>query len=63
LDAVINNAGIDRPGMLVDLSDEDWDAVMDVHLRAQFRVLRRSRPRRVHGRSLCRPNRSPPGGR
>jgi NAD(P)-dependent dehydrogenase (short-subunit alcohol dehydrogenase family) len=40
LDAVINNAGIDRPGMLVDLSDEDWDAVMDVHLRAQFRVLR-----------------------
>ena len=40
LDGVINNAGIDRPGMLVDLSDEDWDAVFDVHLRAQFFVLR-----------------------
>lgn len=40
LDAVINNAGIDRPGMLVDLSEEDWDAVVDVHLRAQFLVLR-----------------------
>ena len=40
LDVVINNAGIDRPGMLVDLTDEDWDAVFDVHLRAQFRVLR-----------------------
>ena len=40
LDVVINNAGIDRPGMLVDLSDEDWDVVLDVHLRAQFRVLR-----------------------
>ena len=40
LDVVINNAGIDRPAMLVDLSDEDWDAVFDVHLRAQFLVLR-----------------------
>jgi len=40
LDVVINNAGIDRPGMLIDLTDEDWDAVFDVHLRAQFLVLR-----------------------
>ena len=40
LDVVINNAGIDRPGMLVDLEDDDWDAVFDVHLRAQFLVLR-----------------------
>lgn len=40
VDAVINNAGIDRPGMLVDLTDEDWDAVVDVHLKAQFLVLR-----------------------
>jgi len=40
VDAVINNAGIDRPGMLIDLSTEDWDAVIDVHLKAQFLVLR-----------------------
>jgi NAD(P)-dependent dehydrogenase (short-subunit alcohol dehydrogenase family) len=40
VDAVINNAGIDRPGMLVDLSEEDWDAVVGVHLKAQFLVLR-----------------------
>ena len=40
VDAVINNAGIDRPGMLVDLSEEDWDAILDVHLKAQFLVLR-----------------------
>lgn len=40
LDVLVNNAGIDRPGMLIDLSDEDWDAVFDVHLRAQFLVLR-----------------------
>ena len=40
LDAVINNAGIDRPGLLVDCEDEDWAAVLDVHLGAQFRVLR-----------------------
>lgn len=40
VDAVINNAGIDRPGMLVDLDEEDWDAVLDVHLKAQFLVMR-----------------------
>ncbi|MAG29443.1 MAG: short-chain dehydrogenase [Deltaproteobacteria bacterium] len=40
VDAVVNNAGIDRPGLLIDLADEDWDAVVDVHLKAQFLVLR-----------------------
>ncbi|MFK7894423.1 MAG: SDR family NAD(P)-dependent oxidoreductase [Myxococcota bacterium] len=39
VDAVINNAGIDRPGMLIDLEEADWDAVVDVHLKAQFLVL------------------------
>lgn len=40
IDGVINNAGIDRPGMLIDLDEADWDAVVDVHLKAQFLVLR-----------------------
>jgi NAD(P)-dependent dehydrogenase (short-subunit alcohol dehydrogenase family) len=40
LDAVINNAGILRDRVLVNLSDEDWDAVMRVNLRGTFLVTR-----------------------
>lgn len=40
LDAVVNNAGIDRPALITDCDDDDWAAVLDIHLGAQFRVLR-----------------------
>jgi NAD(P)-dependent dehydrogenase (short-subunit alcohol dehydrogenase family) len=36
LDALINNAGVLRDRMLVNLTDEDWDTVMRVHLRGTF---------------------------
>ena len=36
LDAVVNNAGILRDKTLAKLSDEDWDAVVRVHLRGHF---------------------------
>jgi NAD(P)-dependent dehydrogenase (short-subunit alcohol dehydrogenase family) len=42
LDVVVNNAGIARDRMLVNLSDEDWDAVVAVHLRSTFLVTRRA---------------------
>jgi NAD(P)-dependent dehydrogenase (short-subunit alcohol dehydrogenase family) len=37
-DVVVNNAGIARPGFLVDLSEEDWDAVLDTNLKGVFLV-------------------------
>lgn len=40
LDVIVNNAGILRDRMLVNLSDEDWDAVIRVHLRGSFAVTR-----------------------
>ncbi|MBO0729745.1 MAG: SDR family NAD(P)-dependent oxidoreductase [Acidimicrobiaceae bacterium] len=40
LDAVINNAGILRDRMLVNLSEDDWDAVLAVHLRSTFLTTR-----------------------
>jgi NAD(P)-dependent dehydrogenase (short-subunit alcohol dehydrogenase family) len=40
LDVVVNNAGIARDRMIVNLSEEDWDAVMSVHLRSTFLVTR-----------------------
>ncbi len=36
LDIVVNNAGFTRPGMLHKLSEADWDAVVDAHLKGAF---------------------------
>jgi NAD(P)-dependent dehydrogenase (short-subunit alcohol dehydrogenase family) len=36
LDALVNNAGILRDRMLVNMSAEEWDAVIRVHLRGTF---------------------------
>ena len=40
LDVVINNAGFGRPRMVFNLSDEEWDDVLRVHLRGTFVVSR-----------------------
>jgi len=39
LDVVVNNAGILRDGFVASLSEADWDAVVDVHLKGHFAVL------------------------
>jgi NAD(P)-dependent dehydrogenase (short-subunit alcohol dehydrogenase family) len=40
VDVVINNAGILRDRSLVKMSPEEWDAVLDVHLRGAYCVSR-----------------------
>ena len=40
LDVVVNNAGITRDRMLFNMSDEDWDLVINVHLRGHFLLTR-----------------------
>ena len=40
LDVVVNNAGILRDRMVFNMSVEEWDAVMKVHLRGHFLVTR-----------------------
>ncbi len=37
-DVVVNNAGIARQAFLTDLSEEDWDAVLDTNLKGVFLV-------------------------
>jgi len=39
-DILVNNAGITRDGLLVRMSDEDWDAVIDTNLKGAFRAIR-----------------------
>lgn len=36
VDVLVNNAGILRDRMLVSMSEEEWDAVVDVHLKGHF---------------------------
>ena len=36
LDILVNNAGIIRDRMLVNLSEEEWDSVINVHLKGHF---------------------------
>ena len=40
VDILVNNAGITRDGLFVRMSDEDWDAVLEVNLSAVFRLTR-----------------------
>lgn len=40
LDVVVNNAGMTRDRMLFNMSDEEWDAVIKVHLRGHFLLSR-----------------------
>jgi len=40
LDIVVNNAGITRDRMLFNMSDEEWDHVIAVHLRGHFLLTR-----------------------
>ncbi|MEV6668883.1 SDR family oxidoreductase [Streptomyces sp. NPDC051162] len=40
LDALVNNAGFLRDRMLVNLGEDDWDAVVRVHLKGHFLPLR-----------------------
>src|SRR5688500_13399799 len=37
---VVNNAGITRDNLLFKMTDEDWDLVMNVHLRGAFLMTR-----------------------
>ena len=40
LDIVVNNAGMTRDRMLFNMSDDEWDAVIRVHLRGHFLLSR-----------------------
>ena len=45
VDACVNNAGITKDGLLMRMSDEDWDAVLNVNLKGTFLFTRAvSRP-------------------
>ncbi|MFH0518004.1 SDR family oxidoreductase [Streptomyces sp. M41] len=56
LDTLVNNAGFLRDRMLVNLGDDDWDAVMRVHLKGHFLALRHAA---AHWRAEAKAGRTP----
>ncbi len=44
LDIIVNNAGYTWDNVIQKMSDEQWYAIMDVHLTAPFRILRAAQP-------------------
>jgi 3-oxoacyl-[acyl-carrier protein] reductase len=44
LDILVNNAGFTWDGTLHKMSDEQWQAILDVHLTAPFRIIRAAAP-------------------
>jgi len=44
VDIVVNNAGILRDRMVFNMTEEEWDAVLDTHLKGTFAVTRAAAP-------------------
>lgn len=40
IDILVNNAGLTRDGLLVRMSDEAWDTVLDVNLKGAFNTIK-----------------------
>ena len=44
LDIVVNNAGFTRPGMLHKMDEDQWNAVLDIHLKAVWLMTKAAHP-------------------
>ncbi len=44
IDIIVNNAGYTWDGVIHKMSDEQFDAMLDVHLKAPFRIVRAAAP-------------------
>ena len=51
IDALVNNAGITRDGLIHKMSDEDWAAVINVNLTGVFKMTRAVAPHMMAGGS------------
>jgi 3-oxoacyl-[acyl-carrier protein] reductase len=47
IDILVNNAGFDRPGHLLKVKEEDWDAVLGVHLKGTLSCIQAVAPHMI----------------
>jgi 3-oxoacyl-[acyl-carrier protein] reductase len=50
IDILVNNAGFDRGGTLLKVKEEDWDAVLDVHLKGTMNCIQAVAPHMIENR-------------
>jgi len=50
IDILVNNAGFDRPGNLLKVREEDWDAVLGVHLKGTLNCIQAVAPHMIENR-------------
>ena len=56
VDILVNNAGVTRDNLLFKMSEDDWDTVMNVHLRGSFLMSRAVQKHMVeakYGKIVC----------
>jgi 3-oxoacyl-[acyl-carrier protein] reductase len=50
VEVLVNNAGITRDGLLMRMSDDDWQKVLRTNLDGAFHTIRRATPKMMRGR-------------
>ncbi|MBQ3754605.1 MAG: SDR family oxidoreductase, partial [Clostridia bacterium] len=51
IDVLVNNAGVSKSGLLIDLDEKDWDDVFDVNVKGVFRMTKAVLPDMLARRS------------
>ena len=53
IDILVNNAGITRDGLMMRMSEQQWDMVINVNLKSAFNFIHAVTPVKI-GRASCR---------
>ena len=53
IDVLINNAGISQEKMFTDITDSDWNNMLQVNLTSAFYTIQETLPNMIHNKSGC----------
>jgi len=53
IDILINNAGISQDKMFIDITDEDWDNMIQINLTSNFYTIQEVLPNMIYNKSGC----------
>ena len=53
IDVLINNAGVDSVKMFIDITDEDWNLMINTNLYSCFKLTQNCLPSMIHNKSGC----------
>ena len=53
IDILINNAGIAQDKMFIDITDQDWNNMLQVNLTSMFYTIQEVLPTMIHNKNGC----------